>query len=107
MTYLIIWLYLNTYRRFLSFIINQYYHWFRLHKNKTLVDSELKRLKENIKTFDDIIQESKSFTWKSDPLGGAIDWSPNIESFLINAKKDDCDGAAMYTAYLADLAELS
>jgi hypothetical protein len=99
----ITWIYINTIRRLSTYIANKYYKWIKLPKNKTLVQSEIQRLNKTIKNFEDIITEGRKFNWVSDPGKGVVDWSPNIISFLIRNKQDDCDGSGYYIKYLCNL----
>jgi len=76
-------------------------------KNNKLVDvyNKILSLKETTKTVADIDNTLKKFKWTADPLGGLIDYSPNMYTIayhlIVNQKLlDDCDGAARYAHYL-------
>lgn len=73
---------------------------YKFSKNKEKYDNEIKRLKSVCINKKQIDKELKIFQWVNDPIEGLIDWSPSIYSFLINEKKDDCDGAGFYTRWL-------
>jgi hypothetical protein len=71
-----------------------------------ICDREINRLEETIKSEGDIVRELLSFKWKSDKLGGLIDWSPNIYDLILSGKQDDCDGAAEYTRFLFSIIKI-
>ena len=88
--------------RLLQSLLFQGFYWLRykLSKNKEKIDNEIKRLKNTCNNKLKIDKELRSFKWVSDPIEGLIDWTPSIYSFLLNEKKDDCDGAGFYTKWL-------
>ena len=100
--YLVSIIYIYTIRKWLSAIINQWYI-SKIKRNKVeyeMVKHCLKKWESTITNNETVQTELDKFKWKSDPLGGFIDWSPSIESLLIKNYQDDCDGAAELTRYL-------
>jgi hypothetical protein len=58
------------------------------------------RLKNTVKSVEDIEKELQNFTWRKDRY---IDWMPWICVFLFRGKRDDCDGVAKFTQWLFSL----
>jgi hypothetical protein len=73
--------------------------WFYTEKRKAAY-LEYVRLKNAIKSVEDIERELQNFSWRRDRY---IDWQPWICIFLFRGKRDDCDGAAKFTQWLFSL----
>lgn len=96
-------IYINTIRRITTFWMRNSVKMKMNDMDKIMIANEIADLKMKTKTTLDVVKELKSFKWVSDPIGGLLDWSPDIECFLYNKKEDDCDGAAYYTKWLFDI----
>ena len=61
----------------------------------------LENIFSSLNTISDIVSENErlsmaGFTWKPDPMGGALDFSPEELWLFIARKGDDCDGWAEF-----------
>jgi len=68
------------------------------------VKARIKELRKVVKTLSDLDRELVCFSWRKDRW---FDWVPWISVFLYRSGRDDCDGAATFTCWLAKLVGLT
>lgn len=90
---LVIALYVVIIRSPMTFFSNIVY-WVAHIKDLSKAVRQKKRLRSYAQYFYGVISTMKEYKWKSDPLGGAIDWSPWPLTIINKNEQDDCDGAA-------------
>jgi hypothetical protein len=94
-------IYINTFRRILSFSINSFIYVKALFSGKGKdVKEKIIAISNSIKNLEDVNVLYRQFKYKSDPVNGLIDYSPTIFTFIYQNETGDCDNASFYAQWL-------